>query len=75
MPKYQISTVARMSRTYEVEADNEDEARMLWRQGGIDPVDECDDDEYIDEIEELTEKDELPNCVWRDAETPFADNH
>lgn len=21
------------------------------------------------------ELDELPDCVWRDAETPFADNH
>jgi predicted outer membrane lipoprotein len=24
---------------------------------------------------EETAKEELPNCVWRDAETPFADNH
>lgn len=21
------------------------------------------------------ERDELPNCVWRDAETPFAENY
>ena len=25
--------------------------------------------------EERPAKEELPNCVWRDAETPFADNH
>ena len=39
----------------------------------------------LDEIEKLggmdpferrrSERDELPNCVWRDAETPFAKNH
>jgi hypothetical protein len=39
----------------------------------------------LDEIEKLggidplerrrQNRDELPNCVWRDAATPFADNH
>lgn len=27
------------------------------------------------ESPEAAAKEELPNCVWRDAETPFADNH
>lgn len=37
---------------------------IIERLGGMDPLER-----------KRQNRDELPDCVWRDAATPFADNH
>lgn len=33
------------------------------------------DADAYEEALRVANRDELPNCVWKNAETPFADNH